>query len=186
MLPLYSNATKLNLDKIHKIIVTAARAAIGNYCYKKSISYILSKCNWLDINELLHYSCINIIHKTLILKYPESLMCLFRYDTNHRQSKLITTKYIPTTEKFRNFYIYKFIKTYNKMDSQMRNKSIPKFKKEIKQLLRLNPISDTFDWLLRQLSISLLSTYSKWHYYVHLLSSLQQCADSVSRIIIYV
>ena len=75
-----------------------------------------------------------------MLKYPESLMCLFRYDTNH-----ITTKNIPTTEKYRNFYIYKFIKTYNKMDSQMRNKSIPKFKKEIKQLLRLNPISDTFD-----------------------------------------
>ena len=35
MTPIYSLSTQENLQKIHKIIMTAARAAIGNYCYKK-------------------------------------------------------------------------------------------------------------------------------------------------------
>ena len=72
-------------------------------------------------------------------------MSLFRYDLNHRQSKSITTKYIRTTERFRNFYIYKYIKTYNNMDSQMKTKSIFTLIKETKVILQFNPTSDTLD-----------------------------------------
>ena len=38
--PIYSIANKDNLTKLHKIIMTAARAAIGDYCFKKSNDYI--------------------------------------------------------------------------------------------------------------------------------------------------
>ena len=37
MLPIYSLTNTINKNKIHKIITTAARAAIGNFCFKKSI-----------------------------------------------------------------------------------------------------------------------------------------------------
>ena len=44
LLPIYSIATQENLSKIQKIIMSAARAAIGNYCFRKSTQYILIKC----------------------------------------------------------------------------------------------------------------------------------------------
>ena len=42
MLPIYANANQNNIGKLHKILITAARAAIGSYCFKKSITYILN------------------------------------------------------------------------------------------------------------------------------------------------
>ena len=65
MLPIYSNTCNTNINKLHKIITTAARAAIGNYCFKKSVGYLLSKCKWFDIGDLITYSSLNIIHKTI-------------------------------------------------------------------------------------------------------------------------
>ena len=56
MVPLYSLTTEANLNKLHKVIMTAARAAIGNYCYKKSINYILNKCKWFDIKDIIMIS----------------------------------------------------------------------------------------------------------------------------------
>ena len=62
--------------------MTAARAAIGNFCFKKSIHYILSKCGWFDISDLIKYSSLNIIHKIQTLKKPPSLVSYFRISKN--------------------------------------------------------------------------------------------------------
>ena len=35
MIPLYSNIDLVNSNRLHKIITTTSRAAIGSYCYKK-------------------------------------------------------------------------------------------------------------------------------------------------------
>ena len=35
MLPIYNSAPEYLKNKLHKIIMTAARTAIGDYCYKK-------------------------------------------------------------------------------------------------------------------------------------------------------
>ena len=35
MLPLYMNAPSYLIDKLHKVVMTAARVAIGSYCPKK-------------------------------------------------------------------------------------------------------------------------------------------------------
>ena len=32
MLPLYMNATQDNINKLHRVLMRAARGAIGNYC----------------------------------------------------------------------------------------------------------------------------------------------------------
>ena len=51
LLPLYSHSTRQLKNKMHKIIMTAARCAIGNYCFKKSVHYVLNKCgNSLFVN----------------------------------------------------------------------------------------------------------------------------------------
>ena len=56
----------------------APRAAIGSYCFKKGITYILNKCKWLTITNLITYSSLNTLHKTFMGKKPISMMSLFR------------------------------------------------------------------------------------------------------------
>ena len=73
MLPIYSIADKSNISKLHKIITTAARTAIGSYCFKKSVKYMLTKCKWLDINSMIQYSNLSLIHKTIINKKPKNI-----------------------------------------------------------------------------------------------------------------
>ena len=84
MLPLYSVINTDNNNKLHKIIMTAARAVIGNYCFKKSISYILNKCKWLNINNMITRSAVMIIHKIIINKSPETIYRLFKTNQNTR------------------------------------------------------------------------------------------------------
>ena len=49
IIPIYSIATQVNISKLHKIVMTSARAAIGNYCCRKSTAQILSTVKWLSI-----------------------------------------------------------------------------------------------------------------------------------------
>ena len=145
MVPIYSISTQLNIQKLHKIIMTAARAAIGNFCFKKSISYILSKCDWFDISDLIKYSSLNIIHKIQTLKKPQSLVSYFRTSNKDRKVKSVTTKYIPLSVKMNNFYIYKYSKIYNSLDTYIKEKSIKGFKNEINHMMRAGTIPDTMD-----------------------------------------
>ena len=41
MLPLYMNAPQFLVNKLHKVVMTSARLAIGSFCFKKSTEYIL-------------------------------------------------------------------------------------------------------------------------------------------------
>ena len=145
MVPIYSISTQLNIQKLHKIIMTAARAEIGNFCFKKSISYILSKCDWFDISDLIKYSSLNIIHKIQKLKKPQSLVSYFRTSNKDRKVKSVTTKYIPLSVKMNNFYIYKYSKIYNSLDTYIKEKSIKGFKNEINHMMRAGTIPDTMD-----------------------------------------
>ena len=65
MVPIYSLANNNNLQKLHKVIMTAARAAIGNFCFRKSIQYILTKGKWFDIHDWILSSTLNTLHRTL-------------------------------------------------------------------------------------------------------------------------
>ena len=68
MLPLYNNLPLYLRNKLHKIQMKSARTAIGNYCYKKSTSYILNKCKWLNINNMIKYSSLVFIHNVIYNK----------------------------------------------------------------------------------------------------------------------
>ena len=63
--------------KIHKVIMAGARAAIGNYCFRKSIYYILNKCDILDAKEMLLVSALNFMYKLNYNKGPESILKFF-------------------------------------------------------------------------------------------------------------
>ena len=125
--------------------MTAARATIGNYCFRKSTAYILSKCKWFDINNVILYSSLNIIHKTISNKTPQGMVSYFRFNNKDRKVKRVATKYIPLSTKMNNFYIYKYSKIYNSLDQYIKDKSVKGFKKEIKLIIRAGQISDTMD-----------------------------------------
>ena len=145
MLPIYSNANQTNISKLHKILITAARAAIGSYCFKKSIRYILNKCNWFDIEDMILLSSLNTIHKTIANKKPPCLLQYFKSNNRERKGQTTANKYIPTSVKFKNFYIYKYTKIYNKITHDVRSKKVKGFKKEIKLMVKAGTISDTMD-----------------------------------------
>ena len=73
------------------------------------------------------------------------MMSMFKDPERVRVSAKITTNYIPKTLKFQQFYIYKYLSTYNNLDTATKKKSNTSFKKEIKSILRYRPISDTMD-----------------------------------------
>ena len=143
--PIYSIANKDNLMKLHKIIMTAARVAIGDYCFKKSNDYILNKCKWYDIDKLILISSLNTIHKVITNDTPPSMTKYFKSRERLRKGNTIATNIIPLSVKFQNFYIYKYTKIYNKIDNSVRLKNPKGFKNEIKLMVSAGTISDSMD-----------------------------------------
>ena len=83
------------ISKLHKVVTTAARAVIGSYCYKKSVNYMLSKCQWLDINAMMQNASLNFLHKVLKFKEPKAIYNLFKNVENRRSVVAITLNYRP-------------------------------------------------------------------------------------------
>ena len=144
MLPTYSNLTTFNINKLHKLLMTAARTVVGNYCYKKSCKYILDKCKWLCVNDMIKYRGLTFIHKILTHKLPISLFTMFKVSKYSRAGSKISLQNIPENIKYINFFINKYIKQYNLLDGKLKSKSIKQFKKEIKLEIP-NQNSDTMD-----------------------------------------
>ena len=68
MLPLLSSANSSQKQKVHKLIMFAARTVIGSYCFKVSCRKILKKVNWLSANQIINWSIIKSIHKIIFHK----------------------------------------------------------------------------------------------------------------------
>ena len=103
LLPLYMGSTKEQLTKIHKVLMTASRGAIGDYCFKKSITYILNKCGWMSINKMIQCASINLIHKIIINKTPTPIFNI--YKINRRSNVDIVTVYKPKNRKTEEFFL---------------------------------------------------------------------------------
>ena len=120
--------------------MSAARAAIGNYCFKKSKKYILKKCGWMSVDNIILSSSLKFIHNTITNKMPVSVYNLFKI--NKRKGVDIVPIYRPKTQKIENFIIYTGIRKYNKLPNYLKDKR--NFKKELKQHL-MGISDDTYD-----------------------------------------
>ena len=147
MLPLYMNSTKDNIGRLHKVLMTAARAAIGSYCCKKSTLQILSKCNWIPIQKLIIHSAINVIHSVINIKKPIALLNLINIGHETRPCKEVVPKYIPKGTWYLKFYMVQGLKIYNKIPNIIKIKSNKQFKIHFKKwILTYNDgVSDTMD-----------------------------------------
>ena len=145
ILPLYMHADQNLRTKLHKVLMTAARAAIGNCCYNKSITYILSKCNWLTIEKMIANASIIFIDGIVKNKMPRSIYSLFKNAENRRSVVAINMTYRPKSKTCKNFFLYKALKIYNELPSQLKSLDTFKFKKKCKVHLNNINISDTMD-----------------------------------------
>merc|ERR1711873_31590 len=109
------------LFNIKKIIMMSARTIIGNYCYKKSIGYILGKCKMFDISIMIAQSCLKLFHKMIHHQKPKSIFNLYLGRNKRKTTKIIRTIYIPKSKKLCNHFIYKVPKMYNKIPNPIKD-----------------------------------------------------------------
>ena len=126
---MYMNTTHYNLTKLHKILMTSARTAIGDYCCRSSITAILTKCNWISIDHMVLHSSLTILHSIFQNKKPRSIINLFKMNENSRSVKEIYPKYVPKSALYLNFYSVKGLKLYNKIPQNIKIKNKISFKK---------------------------------------------------------
>ena len=144
MVPLYMNATLLLRNKLHKLLMTAARTAIGNYCPSKSITYILQKCNWECIDDRISHASITSIHKIICTNNVPSLRDKYRISGNKRACTKLALKYTPKTEKFKKFFINKALTLYNDVPNEVKALKCKNFKIKLKEHIR-EQTHDSYD-----------------------------------------
>ena len=127
MMPLLSAVNKDQLQKLHKLIMFAARTIIGNYCFKISCKNILKQINWLSANQLLKWSIIKSIQKIIYNKNPVNLYDYFK--VNKRQCARLAPKNYPKTKFSREFYMFKGIELYNSFPTDLTKCKPSDFKK---------------------------------------------------------
>ena len=133
MLPTYMHAPACLKDKLHKVLMKAARFSIGNYCFKKSTYYILNKCKMTTINNMINISAIKLIHKTL---HNESPHVIFQYyKVNKRKSADIYYNYTPKYCNMKNYFIYQGIKLFNGLPAKLKDLPPVKFNNKIKRYI---------------------------------------------------
>ena len=109
MLPFYSSLNDELVHKLHKVLMTSARMAIGNYCFKTQCTKILAKCNWLPIRYMINNAQCNYIHKILTYKSPKKLFDFFI--VRNRQVKDLRLNY---------HLLYNGLNFYNRLPSNIK------------------------------------------------------------------
>jgi len=148
MLPLYTNAPNYLINKLHKVIMTGARAAIGNYCFRKSFNYILEKCNWLNIENMVLYAGVCFTHKMLIKRESKSILTLYKTNFSARVATKTFTFYQPKQIVMKNFHVYKCLEIYNNiLPKEIKSAKMASFKKKLKTYLSTHTVTfDSNDW----------------------------------------
>ena len=125
--------------------MASARTIIGNYCFKKSIKYILDKVKLLDARQFIIFSVLKLIHKVISYGTPASIFHMFKKQNRRVNDKIIRTIYKPKKSKMSNHIIYKITKIYNSLPADLKNKTIKPFTKQLKILIQSTCVQDVGD-----------------------------------------
>ena len=131
MLPFYSSITDELIQKLHKVTMTSARMAIGDYCFKMQCNKILAKCHWLPIRYMINCAQCNYLHKILTNRKPAKIYECFVIP--NRQAKEIRLNYPNKTKISKSSILFNGLNLYNKIPTQLRQLPIKKFKSQIKK-----------------------------------------------------
>ena len=128
MLPLLSSANNIQKQKVHKLIMFAARTVLGSYCFKVSCKKIIERVNWLPANQIINWAIIKSIQKIIFNKQPTNLFNYFK--TNRRQCSIIVPKTYPKSKFSRDIYIFKGLEAFNALPNDIKKCNPKIFKKK--------------------------------------------------------
>ena len=129
MLPTYSNLTVMQLQKLHVVLMKAAKTTIGQPCFRWTNQKILETVGWIPIRQMIEKAKLKVLHNIILTKQPKMLYQQLKIP--ERRTKAISVKYNPKKEKLRKFFLTTTIERYNKIPVITRNLDQQKFKKAI-------------------------------------------------------
>ena len=138
LLPLINPATKYDIDRLQKAIMTTARMVIGHYCYKWSTVKILEKCYWPNLYDMIKINSLKTIHSIVIHKSPINIYENIKFP--RRSCAEITLRDIPSYNITRQFYFYTFIKHYSNLPKQIKMLENRKYKFHVKYFIMNNRV----------------------------------------------
>ena len=144
-IPLYMTCTMPNINTIHKVIMAAARASIGHYCYKKSTKYILLKCDFMDANNLILYSTLCFYYNMNKTGKPGAILDLFHPQNKRSKSNKYRPRYLPTAMSIDNGCLYKGARIFDSLPDNCKLYTKEKFRKFLKGYLAEREVWDTHD-----------------------------------------
>ena len=113
MIATYTNLNEKQINKIHKVIMRAARLCLQSYCFKERTNSILDRCHWRDAKETIIIANLKFIHNLIINKKPEYLYNQLKF--GRRSCSQISFYDIPSSAKRKNTLLYQGINWYNKL-----------------------------------------------------------------------
>ena len=125
-MPTYTNLNGSQRGRLHKVLMHAARMTLNSYCFKKSIDFILGKCNWLDINEMIKLSSVKFINNVLITQKPWGLYSNIKL--NERACAQISFYIFTKSSAYKATLLYQGISYYNQLPSYLKFLPQEKFK----------------------------------------------------------
>ena len=144
-MPLYMSCNALNLEKLHKLLMTAARTSIGSYCFKKSKIYILNKCNLLNIKILILFATLSFFYKLNLRKQPQAILELYNKPNIREKLRKYRPIYMPKSKFVENGCLYRGAKLFDSLPSEYKILTADKFQKTLKGYLAERDIFDTHD-----------------------------------------
>ena len=129
MLPTYSNLTEMQLQKLHVVLMKAAKTTIGQPCFRWTNQKILETVEWIPMRQMIEKAKLKVLHNIILTKQPKMLYQQLKIP--ERRTKAISVKYNPKKEKLRKFFLTTTIEKYNKIPVITRNLDQQKFKKAI-------------------------------------------------------
>merc|ERR1712240_497719 len=121
-LPLLSNSTKLQLQKINSLIIKSCKAIIGNPCLRWNTTKMITKCNLRTIYQLINEQGLIYIHKIQVTRTPLSIYRLYSANNKNTSPKLNQRpKYTPKTKRLKNSLFFKFTELYIEVPENIKN-----------------------------------------------------------------
>ena len=121
-IPLLSNSTKLQLQKLNSLIIKSCKAIIGNQCIRWNTTKMITKCKLRTIYQLINEQGLLYIHKIQTTKTPTSIYKLYKVNNKNTRPKLnLRPKYNPKTKRLKNSLFYKYTELYAEVPEQIKN-----------------------------------------------------------------
>ena len=112
-MPTYTNLNKSMKDRLHRVLMRAARMTINAYCFKKSIDYILGQCKWHDIDEMIKMCSLKFMNNMLTSQKPKSLFKKVKF--SKRTCSTLSFHSFPKSSMRKNTLLYTGISYFNKL-----------------------------------------------------------------------